>query len=417
MHQRLTALFFLFSLPWFLAAEEKNENPEALPITGKAVAELTGFDQLMKTFLKDHELPGASLAVSKAGRLIYARGFGYADLEHHEPVQPHSLMRLASVSKPITAAAVLLLVEQGKLKLTDSIWDLLQDFARDYPGAQRDPRWKKVTVVELLRHTGGWDRDKSFDPMFSSQRILRGLKLSPPPKTSDIITFMMGQPLDFEPGERYAYSNFGYCLLGRVIEKVSGHPYEDFIRRELLAPLGIRDMHTGKTLASQRLPGEVTYYMAKNRLGKSIVGPEIGKKVPVPYGVWYLESLDAVGGWVASAPDLVRFACALDHSGPPGLSARSIKNLFERPPGRAGFKEDGKPREVYYGCGWRVRVVGDGKINTWHAGYYGGTETLLVRRWDGLTFAVLLNSSGGGKLMDELDPLIHKTIDQVKSWP
>jgi N-acyl-D-amino-acid deacylase len=109
-------------------------------------------------------------------------------------------------------------------------------------GGRFDPRWKKVTIEHLLQHRGGWNCDKSFDPMFRSPTIVEELDVPPPAKPWDIIRYMLRQPLDFEPGARDAYSNFDYCLLGRVIEKISGQTYEDYVRKEVLAPLGIQSM-------------------------------------------------------------------------------------------------------------------------------------------------------------------------------
>ena len=96
------------------------------------------------------------------------------------------------------------------------------DLEEPKKGAKFDRRWREVTIHQLLQHTGGWDRDKSFDPMFHNNQICEELKIPSPALQKDIIRYMVRQPLDFNPGERYAYSNFGYCLLGRVIEKVTG---------------------------------------------------------------------------------------------------------------------------------------------------------------------------------------------------
>ncbi|MCP3694044.1 MAG: beta-lactamase family protein, partial [Planctomycetaceae bacterium] len=169
--------------------------------------------------IKTHQVPGASLAVTRAGKLVYARGFGYADLAKKQPVQPGSQFRVASLSKPITAVAILQLVDQGKLKLTDHVFTILKPKpVFENPTDKMDPRLRQVTILHCLQHSGGWDRSASFDPMFQSVRIARSLGVEPPARAEHVIRFMMGKPLDFDPGTRYAYSNYGYCLLGRVIE-------------------------------------------------------------------------------------------------------------------------------------------------------------------------------------------------------
>ena len=231
---------------------------------------------------------------------------------------------------------------------------------------------------------------------------------------------MLGQPLDFDPGGRYAYSNFGYCILGRVIERISHEPYEKYVRDHVLSPLGIHDMRLGRTLPEFRAEGEVKYY--NPRTLPSVFPPNLGQRVPSAYGGWNLEAMDSHGGWIASAPDLVRFACAFDrpdHS--PILSADSVRQTFARPPGDAGFTPDRQPKPVYYGFGWMVRRVDThGGINTWHTGQLDGTSTLLVRRHDGLAWAVLFNASHDPEnkvLASLIDPLLHQAADQVRSWP
>jgi N-acyl-D-amino-acid deacylase len=376
----------------------------------------------MTSFLREQELPGAALAVARDSRLIYSRGFGYADRAAEELVRPGALFRIASISKPLTAVAVLQLVERGRLKLNDRLFEVLQLQQPKGREVRFDPRWKKVTVLHLLQHRGGWDRDKSFDPMFRSPAIVKELEVPPPARPRDIIRYMLRRPLDFDPGAKDVYSNFGYCLLGRVIEKVSGQSYEEYVRKEVLAPLGIHDMRLGATLPEKRAPGEVKYYVRKGATGPAVMGPHLGKPVPLPYGAWCLESMDAHGGWLASAPDLVRFAAAFDHPQRCKiLKPKSIETLFARPPGAAGHKPNGKPRDAYYACGWMVRPVGDrGGANTWHAGSLDGTSTLLVRRHDGLTWAVLFNSRNSVKKVepaDAIDPLLHEAADAVKNWP
>ncbi len=415
-----TALACGALLIWAVAAESPKDKPDDddLPVTGKAVPGLASFDNLMTDFIRKYHLPGGALAVARGERVVYARGFGYADRDKKEPVEPDALFRIASVTKTLTSVAVLQLVERGKLSLDDKVFDVLDLKAPTGPKVKFDGRWKKVTILHLLQHRGGWDRDKSFDPMFRSPAICEELKVAPPADQDAIIRYMLRRPLDFAPGERYAYSNFGYCLLGRVIEKISGRGYEDYVKKEVLAPLGVRRMRLGKTLPGGRARGEVKYYAPGE--GAAIMGPRLGKPVPWPYGGWCLESMDSHGGWIASAGDLVRFASASDDPRHCKiLGAKSIKTMFARPPGAAGEDKNGRPAATYYGCGWSVRPVGGGKANTWHTGSLDGTSTLLVRRSDGLTWAVLFNSrqAKGGEPADLIDPLVHQAADAVKRWP
>lgn len=388
-----------------------------VPATGAEDPRLASFDRLMTSFIAEHKVPGAALAVTHNGHLVYARGFGYADVEKQEPVKPNSLFRIASVSKPFTSAAIMQLVDRGKLRLDDKWFPIVGIFPRK--DQHVDPRLNQITILELLQHRGGWDRDKSFDPMFRSVLIANTFGVSPPANQQQIMQYMLGQPLDFDPGQRYAYSNFGYCILGRVIEKVSGEPYERYVQRHVLAPLEIHDMRLGRSLPQFRAAGEVTYY-GKGQ-GNGVFPPILGKKVPWCYGGWDLEAMDAHGGWIASAIDLVRFATSFnraDHS--PILSANSIGRTFARPPGEAGLDANGRAKVVYYGCGWSVRTVGNGRINTWHNGLLDGTSTLMIRRSDGLTWAVLFNASvdpQGKTLSDQIDPLVHRAADEVRQWP
>jgi CubicO group peptidase (beta-lactamase class C family) len=390
--------------------------------TGRGDPRLASFDRLMKQFLHEHELPGGALAVAHHGRLVYARGFGYADRAAQEPVQPSALFRIASISKPLTAVAVLQLVERGRVNLEDSVFQVLHLRKPGNSDGRFDPRWTTVTIRHLLQHRGGWDRDKSFDPMFHSPAIVEELHVTSPARANDIIRYMLRRPLDFDPGARDAYSNFGYCLLGRVIEKISGQSYEEYVRKEVLAPLGIRTMRLGATLPEKRARGEVKYHVPDKAKAPAVMGPRLGKPVPLPYGAWYLESMDAHGGWLASAPDLVRFISALDD--PHNckiLKAKSLDILFARPPGAAGKDTNGKSRAAYYACGWMVRPIGNGgQANIWHSGSLDGTSTLLVRRHDGLAWAVLFNSRHSAKKKEPaaaIDPLMHQAADVVKNWP
>jgi CubicO group peptidase (beta-lactamase class C family) len=390
------------------------------PRTGRADPRLRSFDRLMRRMFRRHGIPGASLAVSRGGRLACARGYGYADVDAKQPVRPTSLFRIASISKPVTAVAILQLAQRGTISLDDKVVDLLPKVSLSVDIV--DGRINDITVLHLLYHSGGWDRNEAkFDPMFASVKIAEQQGVPSPPGPGDIIRYMFEQRLDFPPGGRFAYSNLGYCLLGRIIEQASGKSYEDYVQAEVLAPLGITAMRLGKTLPDQRAPGEVVYYHKKEPTGPSVFASNLGEQVPTPYGVFCLEAMDAHGGWLASSVDLVRFADAFndpDHC--PILNAKSVRFMFRRPPGRLGFDEQGKPLDKYYACGWMVRPTCDGGFNSWHRGSLPGTSTLLVRRSDGLNWAVLFNTRpgrDGTPLARKIDPRMHQAADAVKRWP
>jgi CubicO group peptidase (beta-lactamase class C family) len=389
------------------------------------VPKLAAYDDLMSAFMREHNPPGAALAVTYHGRLVYARGFGHAHLEKKELVRPASLFRIASVSKPFTATGVMHLVEKGKLQLDDRVFPLLKLQPVLEQGARLDLRWHDITVRHCLQHTAGWDRNKSFDPMGAetAENVAKALKVSLPIGPKQIIRYTMGKPLDFDPGTAYVYSNFGYCVLGRIIEAVAGKPYHEFMQQEILAPLGIHAMQLGTNLLKDRAAGEVKYYDSSHRTGRAISGPKIGEEAPLPYGVECIETMDANGGWIASAVDLVRFAVALDDPKRcPILSDESIQPMLAPPPGLVGHGPKGRPKPEYYACGWDVRpAVGQpGKYTKWHGGMLAGSSTLLVCRDDGINWAVLFNSDAGkdGKEYAGLiDPLLHKPASEIKDWP
>lgn len=378
------------------------------------------YDRSMRLFMQEHRVPGASIAVTDKGRVVFARGYGYGDIGAGEQVTPETLFRIASISKPITAVAILQLVEQSKLKLDDPLLTVLDYDARIKDAAdQFDQRWHEITIRHLLEHRGGWDRDQSFDAMFRSVPFAERVGMPPPANQAAVIEVMLSQSLDFDPGERYAYSNFGYCLLGRVIEKLTDQTYENYVQKHVLAPIGITQMQIG----SSRLPGRAdreTRYYAPG-IGESVFAEDLGKSVPWPYGGWNLEAMDSHGGWIASATDLAKLASAFDAPDHCVILSRpSIDLMYRRPPGLAGHDEDGKEKERYYSLGWSNRAVSDGKNNHWHGGSLNGTSTIMIRRHDGKNFVALLNtrsSPTGKSIGSAIDRLLHKMANEVSEWP
>jgi CubicO group peptidase (beta-lactamase class C family) len=382
-------------------------------MTGREVPELASFDRIVPNLMAKWQLPGGSVAVVKDGRLVLARGYGWADRESHQPVEPGSLFRIASLSKSLTAAAILKLAEEGRLRLDDKAFELLNLAPR--PGARMNPALQRITIRQLLQHTGGWDRDKSFDPMFQSREIAATMGAPPPANAETIVRYMLEKPLQFTPGTRYAYSNFGYCVLGRVIEKITGERYEDFVKTHILRPAGVTSMRIGHSLLPGRAPREVRYYGFPGiGLAQSVFanGPA---RVPWPYGGWSIEAMDAHGGWIASATDMARFIDAVDgrNHHPQILRPASIQQMIARP-----VPPPWKGSDNWYGMGWQVRPA-EGDANWWHAGSLDGTTTLMVRAYNGLTWVALFNSrpKDSDRLGGELDNAMWQAVQQVQRWP
>lgn len=398
-----------------------------IPISGQHHDALRPLDEMVVALLKEHNIAGATVAVAQNGRLVYSRGFGYADVHTRQKMPPNAAMRIASISKPITAVAIMMLIEQGKLSLDTPVVPVLRKVG--FPKPVGDERWNDVKVRHLLHHSGGWDRGVSRDPMFQVIEASKALKLKTPARQTDLIQWKFAQPLDFDPGEKYVYSNFGYCILGRLVAAVSGQRYSEWVTQHILTPRKMKATYLGKTRLSDRGPTEVRYHMqnttthspfwASFRTTSRGELPTVAKTVESPYGRWDLEVMDSHGGWVSTASDLLRFVGGLDDSTEPLIKAPALEMMLAKPQLRT---EAGTTR--WYGCGWSIRSAGDGSglngHNIWHNGALDGTSTLLVRRWDGFSWAVLFNtdrSKNKERLSSLIDGKMHKAIDSIAQWP
>ena len=396
--------------------------PIPLPITGNPTSELSELDRMMVQFISENQVPGGAMAITRAGKLVYARGFGFSDKKKQTPVSPQSLFRIASISKTITAAAILQLVEKKRLNLSDRAFELLKIKPFGVDEDAIDLRIYDITVQHLLNHTAGWDRQKSFFPlMFDGPAKIAGFMGTVPPlKPEQIIAYMIGKPLDFTPGDRFAYSNLGYIVLGRIIEQVSGESYELYVQNNVLGPIGIYSMRIGRTERKLKAEGEVTYYVANGFKKKAKFGLEKGNLVPSPYAQ-NMEAGDAAAGWITSAVDLARFAAAFDDQTRKSiLDDKTIRLMYKRPPGSAGYMENGEPRKYYYACGWFVRTVSENKIDSWHPGAFDGSGALLYRRHDGLNAIVLFNSDKNSfrqPLHRLIGSPLEEAIDSIEKWP
>ena len=328
------------------------------PVTGQAVPSMAALDQAMQCLLWGSNIPGGALAVSYNGALIYARGFGFADVASSTPVQPDSLFRTASVSKTFTAAVVLKLIEQGKLQPDQPAFALLSDL-QPAPGAMVNPELASITIRELLNHTSGLIDNAGTigpDPMQNTVAIAALMNAPSPANCDTIIRYELSQPLQSMPGSAYAYSNLGYCVLDAIIRRVTGLSYEQAVRQYVLAPLNIGRAKLADPLLSDKPNGEVTYYdYPSARLTQNIFDPS-GPLVAAPYGGNTTNFLakEATGGWVTTTIDLLPYINGLDglRGGP--LFASSTVQLMETEDPAFGDSAD------YYGIGMEINPVSKG---------------------------------------------------------
>jgi N-acyl-D-amino-acid deacylase len=356
----------------------------------------------MTSLLKKWNIPGAAIAVVKDGKLILARGYGYADFEAKQLMQPDSMFRIGSISKVLTSMAILHLKDQGQLDLDAKFLDILTDYHVTSGG---DSRLRNITIRHLLQHSGGWDRDTTGDPMRWQGTISRALNIPMPVLCPDIIRYMMSQPLDFAPGSKQVYSNLGFCILGRVVEKVSGEPYELYVRNHVLAPMDVHAMSIGYSHLSQRGPHEVKYYDYDGAPLIDSVFPGEGK-VPSTYGMEIL-TLDSCGGWIGSPIDLTRVMSAIDGSRMSSyLTTQTMAEFLADP----GIPDWYTTPNYWYGLGIQVGPT----PQTWsHGGAIAGARSELMRDEDGYIWAILTNSLSrdAGKLGVDFDVDMEQALD------
>jgi CubicO group peptidase (beta-lactamase class C family) len=375
--------------------------------TGVAVPALAHCDETMQQFMSRWGVLGASVALSKDGKLVYERAFGYADVARTVPLQPYHLLRVASVSKSVTALAIMKLMEEGQLSLTHKVFGPEGYLnAPAYIQEIKDPRLYQVTVQNLLEHTGGWDRTigcdgyGGCDPIDFPTHVAEVMHAPNPVGDSTIIRYMLRQGLNFAPGTRYAYSNIGYLVLGKVLEAVTHQCYETWVQQHVLAPSGVHEAHLGHNLPTARYERESDYQSAYRMLSCY----NTGEQVPAAYGGFQVEAMSAHGGWLFSARDLVRLVLAADGfaSRPDLLSAATLRTMVQ--PSDASSS---------YAKGWMV----DGS-SWWHSGLLDGTASLVVRTASGYSWAILLNTStNSAQFWTDLYALGGRLLAGTASWP
>jgi CubicO group peptidase (beta-lactamase class C family) len=354
-------------------------------------------------FLHKWSIAGASVAIARDGKLIFARGFGYTDTSSMTETQPYNLFRIASMSKLVTAIAIMKLNEEGKLALDGKVFGpdgILNDPYYDNP---KDKRVYDITVEELLGHESGWSQ-RYGDQMFMPLVVAEDLGVQLPVDTRTILRFALNKNLHYTPGKGRAYSNLGYSVLGLIVEKISGMPYEDFCKKEILEPLGIYDMRLARNLASEKAPFEVSYYESSNAGPKpSIYGT--GELVPPSNGGNDIRSLGGAGAWLSTSPDLMRLLLAVDvfSTRPDMLSNSSINFMTDNSNG-------------YAPVGWKATVL-DG--TWWRTGSFSGTAGMMKRQPDGISWVVLLNTSAwnGPEIYSYIDRMMTRALTQIDTWP
>ena len=340
-------------------------------------AERTAMSDLARAFMEKYAVPGLSIAVGHGGAIIYQDAFGLADREKKEAVTPRHLFRIASVSKTITSVAIFSLIESGRISLTDTVFGPNAVTGTDYGKPPYHPGVDQITIEHLLTHTGGGWSNRANDPMFSNLSMNHAQLIS---------WTLRNRPLDHPPGQNFAYSNFGFCVLGRVIETITRQPYADYARDAVLKRCGVTDMTIAGNTLALRQPSEVKYYSPSGN----------------PYSM-NVTRMDSHGGWIATPTDLVQFFMHVDgFPAPPNiLKPQTIEAMTT-----------GSSANTGYAKGWEVNRA----HNWWHNGFFSGTSTIAVRTHSGFCWAAFTNTRANSAMDSDLDRLNWNMVRQVKAW-
>jgi N-acyl-D-amino-acid deacylase len=369
--------------------------PATLPASGPIVPELAPLQEAMTNYLFTHHFAAGTIALMHDSKLVLREGYGWRDTNFTTVIHPDNLFRLASVSKMLTASAIYKLVDAGKISTDTKIDSYLG--IPPWGGALGDERITNITVQNLLDHSGGWDRDTSpvGDPVFDTIQISTEMGLNYPAAPTNVISWMFSKPLDFAPGTKHVYSNFGYQILGRIIEKAGGKPYADYIQQDLLGgaglinPLGFTNVIQARSRPGDLAPWEIWYAGAPQYLEASAVDFPTNRQVRDVDGGIYYESLDGFGGMCASAIGLCHYL-------------------------------------LHYWEGGDARLPGEDY--GWNYDFYGslpGTTTVLSQNisesasaTNGLEFALLFNERDNDPNDNqEADNAIVNAAGSVTSWP
>lgn len=341
--------------------------------------ELHAMDSIMQRYLKRWEIHGAQLAISRHDSLLYARGFGYADKDRQISMEPSYIMRMASVSKLVTATGIMKLRDMGKIRLSDKVFGpkgILNDTF--YVNSIRDKRYFDITVEQLLRHKAGFT-NYAGDAIFSTRYIMQQNRLTTPPDHRTLLRIVLRRHLGYTPGAAQRYCNIGYTLLSLIIEKRTGMSYNDFMQRYVLNPAGCYDFHIAGNYLKDRRKNETVYYMHSS----SVPVPEFnnsGRMVVRCYGENDITTALGAGAWVASAAELCRLVASIDgdRTVPDVISPQAVKLMTQEMP------------DHQFSLGWNFTPRNRPWIRT---GSLVGTSALVLRYPDGECWVFITNTS------------------------
>lgn len=341
--------------------------------------ELHAMDSIIQRYLKRWEIHGAQLAISRHDSLLYARGFGYADKDRQIPMEPSYIMRMASVSKLVTATGIMKLRDMGKIRLSDKVFGpkgILNDTF--YVNSIRDKRYFDITVEQLLRHKAGFT-NYAGDAIFSTRYIMQQNHLTTPPDHRTLLRIVLRRHLGYTPGTAQRYCNIGYTLLSLIIEKRTGMSYENFMQRYVLNPAGCYDFHIAGNYLKDRRKNETVYYMHSS----SVPVPEFnnsGRMVVRCYGENDITTALGAGAWVASAAELCRLVASIDgdRTVPDVISPQAVKLMTQEMP------------DHQFSLGWNFTPRNRPWIRT---GSLVGTSALVLRYPDGECWVFITNTS------------------------
>lgn len=338
---------------------------------------------------------------------VLARGYTWAEAGYPQ-TQPTSLFRIASCSKPLTSIAV-----HRAIQKTPNLIHYSSNMAAYFGNpTMADPRSNTISVEDLLTHQGGWDRNETgsnYDPMFRDVTIATAGNLTLPITIGDIRRYMQGQPLDFTPGGPSVYSNYGYSLLGRILDQINPNStYRLVVERDVFEPLGVTRARIGLAHRDQRLAGEVLYHPRTLSVSQS-VNDAARPWVPNHYGGWNQLNMDAHGAWVMAAPDFAKVLGAFDLGFQnPILGKVATDAMWSQAPGMNTWLH-----------GWFRNSVPDGLGGNLdlreHNGILPGARTYVGRRSDGISFVLFTN--GESPLGGNQGRALSDIANGISQWP